>query len=648
MPAKQALPREIRLACLLAVAAAALPLLRLLPGWLALLLLGTGLLAALTSTRRRWPLPLRALLTFALTGTALAAFGFRVGRDSACAVLLAMLALKITEANSLRDARSLVGFALFAVFSAFLLDQGPSTLLLAIPGLGLALDVFARLAAAEAGGDACAPWPQRLSTAVARLGLAMPLALAAFWFFPRMETPLWGVPENAIAKTGISGSMSPGDWIDVLSDDSPAFRVRFIDPPPPRAAMYWRGPVLWDFDGRRWTRGQLRPPLTADTVQVGGRSIDYEITMEPSERRYLFVLDTPNAAPDPGWLTADLSPIANEPVRSLLRYRMRAWSQATVALNLSADERRRALALPAGYNPRTRALVARWREEGADDETIIGNVLRMIRRDFVYDLGAPPLGRNSIDEFLFQTRTGFCEHYSSSFVFLMRAAGIPARIVTGYVGGYRNPFGDYWLIQQSDAHAWTEVWLPGRGWVRFDPTAAVDPARVFDRYGNGSGLAGFGSTLSPVLNVSDWLRGRWNDLLLSYDATRQQLLLRALGFGGGAYWQPILVLALSVGLALALSLGWMQWREHRQRDPLLRAWRHFQKQLARAGLRRPGHEPALAFGERAARRWPTQSEAILALSRRFAEQRYAEATTDAAERRALIQDLRRFRLHRQR
>ena len=169
---------------------------------------------------------------------------------------------------------------------------------------------------------------------------------------------------------------------------------------------------------------------------------------------------------------------------------------------LPSLQRRYALQLPAGFNPRTRALAEQWRNEGADDAQVIQRALAWIHRDFTYTLAAPPLGRNSVDEFLYDTREGFCEHFSSSFVFLMRAAGIPARVVTGYVGGYRNPMGDYWVIQQSDAHAWAEVWLAGRGWTRVDPTAAVDPARVFERYGSNSGIASFGGALAPMLTMS--------------------------------------------------------------------------------------------------------------------------------------------------
>lgn len=642
-----ALPPEVRRVCLWAAAVSALPLLRLSPWWLAAVLLAVALLAAFTSVRQPWPPWLRVLLTFALTGLAVAATEFRFGRDTGCALLLAMLALKVAEARTLRDARSLVGFGLFATFASFLQDQGPLTLLLALPALAITLDAFAHLAAAQAGAPTVRiAWQQRLRRMGAMLALALPLALAGFWFYPRMGTPMWGVPENAVGKTGISGSMSPGDWLDVLTDDSPAFRVRFDGAPPPRTQMYWRGPVLWNFDGRTWRRLSGISGGKPTAIAAGATRYRYELTLEPTEKRYLFALDWPLRAPANEHMGGDLSPWASEPVRAIARYRLTSSSDARIDAELPALQRRYALQLPAGFNPRTRALALQWRDEGADDAQVIQRALAWIHRDFTYTLAAPPLGRNSVDEFLYDTREGFCEHFSSSFVFLMRAAGIPARVVTGYVGGYRNPMGDYWVIQQSDAHAWAEVWLAGRGWVRVDPTAAVDPARVFERYGSNSGIASFGGALAPMLNLGDWLRRGWNDVLLSYDVTRQQLLLRAMGIEQAQNWQAVAVFATIAALALALTLWWLNRRTGAAPDPVLRAWRRLVRRLQRAGLQHPRSEPAQAYAERAARRWPALAPQLHSLSARFASWRYAGADSTPAAARELIRDLDRLRVPR--
>lgn len=639
-----ALPPQVRRACLLAAGLAALPLLRLSPLWLTGVLVAVAVTAALTSVRRPWPLAIRLILTVALTGLVIVATHFRFGRDTACALLLAMLALKVSEARTLRDARSLAGFALFATFAAFLQDQGPLTLLLAIPALAVTLDAFAYLAAAQTDLAAIeAGWRPRLRRLTTMLLLALPLAMAGFWFYPRMGAPMWGVPENAISKLGISGSMSPGDWLDVLSDDSPAFRVRFEGTEPPRRQMYWRGPVLWDFDGRTWRRLGASMGGRHAAVTPGKARYHYELTLEPTEKRFLFALDRPLQVPANGRLGGDLSPYANDPILSVTRYTLESSPDATVDPELPTVLRQLALQLPEGFNPRSRALAQRWRNEGADDDQIIQRALAWINQDFSYTLAAPPLGRNSVDDFLYDTREGFCEHFSSSFVFLMRAAGIPARVVTGYVGGYRNPVGNYWVIQQSDAHAWTEVWLDGRGWVGVDPTAAVDPARVFERYGNNSGLASFGGALAPMFNVSDWMRRGWNDLVLSYNATRQQLILKAMGVEDAKSWQSTAVFAVIAALAMAITLGWLNRRIGPPVDPVLQAWHRLVRRLEKAGLPKPQSESAQAYAARAARHWPALATQLRLLSRRFALWRYAGSRPTPEAASALIRDINRLR-----
>src|SRR5690606_25670964 len=268
---------------------------------------------------------------------------------------------------------------------------------------------------------------------------------------------------------------------EILNDDSTALRVQFHGDAPPRERMYWRGPVLWHYDGRTWTQARWLRDLPPARVRSGPVRWSYRIELEPTDRRQLVALDLPLAAPDGTSLSRDYSLRAARPLTRLTRWELQSASPAEFATDLPATLRRAALELPAGFNPRTVALARQWRREaGDDDEAIARRAMAMINEGFAYTLATPLLGRNAVDEFLFEQRAGYCEHFSSAFVALMRAAGIPARVVTGYVGGYRNPIGDYWLVRNSDAHAWAEAWLPGRGWVRFDPTAAVAPERIFD------------------------------------------------------------------------------------------------------------------------------------------------------------------------
>lgn len=635
--------------CVLAAALAALPLLRLLPGWLAASLLAVGVLLAVASARRPVPLWVLVPVTLAAGALVLAAYGFRFGRDTGSALLVTMLVLKLGETSRLRDGRALIGFALFATFAAFLQDQGPLTLLLAVPAVAMMLVASARMTEDAAGRVRPHRWRGRVAETAIALALALPLALAGFWLFPRLDNPLWGVPENAIARTGISGEMSPGDWIDLLADDSVAFRARFFGDTPPRRELYWRGPVLWDFDGRTWSRpGWVATLPTPDLAPPDAR-YRYELTMEPSERRFMFALDLPTSAPGGGRLDGDLTPMAVRPLNRLMRYELEAAAPTRFEAVLTPRVRQAATRLPDGFNPRVRAEVARWRAEGLDEPALVQRSLDWFNRDFSYTLAAPPLGRHSVDEFMFDTRAGFCEHFSSAFVFMMREAGIPARVVTGYVGGYLNPMGEHWRIQQSDAHAWAEVWLPGRGWLRVDPTAAVDPSRVFERYGSGAGdfggFAGFGGRDGPLRalqDLADYVRRGWNDAVLGFNADSQMLMLRRLGVDEPREWQVGALFVLGGGSALLLTL-WLLLREReRDADRLLAAYRRFTRRLERAGVQRAPHEPPLAFAERAAACLPGSAEAIHSLSRRFSDARYARAP-DPASRDELARALLAFR-----
>lgn len=635
-----ALSRRLRLQCVLATLACALPMLPHLPAAMVALLLA-GFAIGLWSTRR-WPGWLRLTLTVMLVGTVMTGFSFKLGRDTASALLMVMLALKTLELATRRDCRSLLGFALFAPFAAFLQDQGPTTLLLALPALLLWLIALQQLATPVTDERSGPGVRTQLRQSAAAIGMALPLALAAFWLFPRLAAPLWGMPDNATSKTGMNDRMSPGDWLDVMNDDTPAFRVRFFGTAPPPEQMYWRGPVLSQFDGRTWSRAAWLGNLPRVDATPAGPSLSYEITLDSTERRYLFALDLPESVSVPASIGLDGSVIAREPVRNMLRYQARSTPPAAFETELRTTLRQHALALPDGYNPRTLDLARRWRAEGADDDAMVRRALAWIRGEFSYSLETPLLGRNSVDEFLFDTQIGFCEHFSSAFVVLMRAAGIPARVVTGYAGAYRNPVGAFWLVRQSDAHAWSEVWLDGRGWVRIDPTAAVAPERVFETAPQFADAGGLG-VFQGAADVGDWARQGWNELLLQFNAVRQRTLLRPLGIDDASALQLGVAFTVGAGLALALTLALLLRGERRPLDPIERAWQRFQRRLARRGWPKADHEPALSYGERVAIALPDHSDALRSLSRRFANWRYAPdvMTTDAQL--ALVRDLSRFR-----
>ncbi len=633
-----------------AAAACLLPLLLQLPPNVALGIALAALSTSALSWRKPLPAPLRLLMVLTVLAAAAYATGLRPGRNTACMLLAAMLAIKPSETFRLRDARSLLGFALFAPFATFLLDQGPLSLLLALLGVSLVLVTLQRLAEVESGETRRrTPW-QRLAAAWRLVAIGLPLALAAFWLFPRLASPLWGVPERALARTGLSDSMSPGDWIELLADDSVALRADFFGPAPPPEQMYWRGPVLWHFDGRTWTRPQWLRGVPPAPMRPGPVRWDYRIELEPTDRREVVALDLPTVVPEGLQRAHGQGLYSPRPLSSLTRWRLQSAPPASFEPQLPRMLRWLALQLPEGYNPRTLALARRWRAEvdadaripAADkDAAIVRRALALIRGEFAYTLATPLLGRHSVDEFLFDVQAGFCEHFSSSFVVLMRAAGIPARVVTGYAGGYRNPIGDYWLVRRSDAHAWAEVWLPQRGWVRVDPTAAVAPERIYDTIADRAPAFGGIGAMRPVFDATDWLRRGWNDFVLGFDAARQRTLLRPLGVDAlGGPWLGALFSAAAV-----LALAWMLWltaRQAREHDPLLRAGRRLGRRYARLGLGREPHEPAGDWVRRVLAARP-QDGALAGLSARFSDWRYAGAQGDRDARRALLRDLRRHR-----
>jgi len=638
---------------LFAAAACLLPLLLVLPPQLASGIAATALVVAALSWRRPLPAWIRFVLALAVVGVVLSMSNFRFGRDTGCALLGAMLAIKPSETYRLRDARSLIGFALFAPFAAFLLDQGPVTLLLSLVGATLALLALQRLADTESGlaTHAGSPLPGLFSV-WKLIAIGLPLALAAFWLFPRLGSPMWGVPERAMARPGLSDTMSPGEWLDLMSDDTPALRARFFGGTPATSDMYWRGPVLWNFDGRTWTQPYWLRGLPRGEVRTGNVVWDYEIEFEATDRRQLVALDVLTDAPADTQLSFDYGLYAPRPLTALTRWRMRSSPPRVFDAELRPALRQIATNLPAGYNPRTQALAQQWRRDVdrdsriailSKDGAIAERALRMIRAEFGYTLETPLPGRHAVDEFLFDQKAGFCEHFSSAFVVLMRAADIPARVVTGYVGGYRNPVGDYWIVRNSDAHAWAEVWLLGRGWVRVDPTAAVAPERIYDTLADRApGAFGAFSGFTPIWNVGDWMRRGWNDLVLGFDATRQRQMLSRFGFENLDSGR----LGILFAMAAALALAWMAWliaRGERERDPLLRAWHRLCARYRRLGLARDPHEPAQDWAQRVAVARPQGAAALRSLTQRFVESRYASADDSQRRDRELIRALRAHR-----
>ena len=474
-------------------------------------------------------------------------------------------------------------------------------------------------------------WPRRIRYTGRILAQALPLALVFWLFFPRFQGPLWNMPnDDRSATTGLSDSMSPGDIAELALSDEVAFRVRFAGPVPPPGERYWRGPVLHDFDGRAW-RGSMAGTQRQGALTPLGSAYQYTLSVEPHRFNWIFALDWPErwSLPD-AHLTPDSTLVQADPVSRPID--VSVTSRTRVASNgpLSAAERRRDSWLPPGRNPRTVALAAELRRAHPDDAGFVSAVLEMFRdQQFFYTLQPPLLGYDPVDEFLFESKHGFCGHYASAFAVLARAAGIPARVVTGYQGGLYNPYANYYIVHQSNAHAWNEVWLEGRGWTRVDPTSAVAPGRVDP--GLEDALAGerTAGALRRFGWLGDWrlrvdaLGELWRERILHFDELSQDSLLERLGVEQPDGQKIVMVMAAGIVLAFA----WLMWqvrREQRpaQRDPLVRAYARLCSKLAAAGLPRRAHEGAEAFAARVALERPDLAHPVAVLCGRYSELRY--------------------------
>ncbi|MCX7892328.1 MAG: DUF3488 and DUF4129 domain-containing transglutaminase family protein [Burkholderiales bacterium] len=609
------------------IAIATVPHLPRLPAWISAL--AVGLLAwRAWVVRRRIALP-RKWLVIGLAATSLVMvylhYKTLFGRDAGVALLVVFLALKLLEMKSLRDVTVVVLLAYFLALTNFFYSQ---TILVAAVMTGALVVLTAALVGCNAPRRALGA---NVRTAAALLAQGLPVMLVLFLLFPRVQGPLWGMPQDAFAgMTGLSDSMTPGNISLLSQSDAIAFRAKFEGDPPPRGALYWRGPVFWEFDGRTW-RGGRGPSSQFYRFEPEGSPVKYEVTVEPHNRQWLFALDLAGQVPPNAFGTADYQLISRAPVRHRIRYPMHSFLQYRAIAAAMPAELDYARELPAGANPRTRELARRWRvESGGDGEAIVARAIDHFRNAGLrYTIAPPLLGENPVDEVLFVTKQGFCEHFSSAFAFLMRAAGVPARIVTGYQGGELNPVDQFLVVRQSDAHAWVEVWLPARGWVRVDPTAVVVPLRVE------SGLAAAVPETGalPLLVRVDvpWLRelrfgwealaNRWNQWVLGYNPERQREFLTRLGMPSADWHELATTLFWAVG-GLVLLIALFVLRRRLARDPVQRVWLAFCAKLARAGTeRRPSEGPA-AFAERAAREHPEQAGTVAAIARLYADLRY--------------------------
>lgn len=566
------------------------------------------------------------------------------GRQPGILLLMLFSGLKLLETRTHRDAAAAAFLGYFLIITNFLYTQSIPTALL----MGAAL--FPLTATLIGFSAPNRPPRANLRTAALLMAHAAPAALALFLLFPRVQGPLWGLPQDAYAGlTGLSDTMSPGNLSSLAQSDAIAFRAEFEGELPPQPLRYWRGPVMWDFDGRTWRIG---PQFLANFAPPGGGRATYRygVVLEPHNRNWLFALETAASLPENARYSADGQILARSLVRNRLRYELSSMIAPTSHTDEHPSRLRRALSLPAGFNPKAVALAAEWRAGARSDDDVLARAIGFLRQGrYVYTLEPPILGPDSVDEFLFATKTGFCEHFSSAFVFLMRAAGLPARVVTGYQGGDLNPVDRVITVRQSDAHAWAEVFISGRGWLRVDPTAAAVPGRLE------SGLARSVPQNEPVpmLLRSDleWLRNlryqweaaahKWNVWVLGYNPERQRDLMSSIGMRDANWRALTATLFTALGIMTVLLLLWSLRRLARP-DPVQRAWRAFCLKLAAQGVERSPSEGPRDYAERAARALPGARRAILRIASLYISLRYGPHATARRARhlRRLVRELR--------
>ncbi|HKT71356.1 MAG TPA: DUF3488 and transglutaminase-like domain-containing protein [Steroidobacteraceae bacterium] len=610
--------------------------------WVSLVALACIAWRMTASMTRRAPLPgavLRTLLALLLVAAVLARFQTLNGLTAGSALLILMGAVKLLETKTRRDEFVVVGTSLFLLLAACLDRQTMLRTPLYLAHGWVCCSTLAMIAYASsspAPGAAAGPILFRgrdaLSLAARSLLLAVPLAVVLFVFLPRMTGSLWALPRSEEAVTGLGDTMSPGSITRLTSSYEVAFRAHFTTHPPAPQERYWRGPVLDDFDGFTW-RHRANIFARRQPLLYLGPAYRYQIWLEPSSHRWWFALDTPVEAPEARvFFSAEYELQTAEPVDELTSYVAVSHTATRAAEPLPLLARRYDTALPSDRNTRSVELARSMRARVNTDREFVHSVLEMFRTGgFAYSVTPPGLGENSVDDFLFDTRVGFCGHYASAFVALMRAAAIPARVVTGYLGGEWNPIGGYFIVRQSDAHSWAEVWLEGSGWTRVDPTAVVEPERL--RRGILDLLPDAGTAPTRLLHTTPWLAALWqrwdaanawwNARIVRFNYESQLGILERFGFDSPGARE--LCTAFAAGL-----LAWLAWVALQlgrtpagpRPDRLGRAYLRLCRKLARAGLPRLPHQGPLAYAQVVASGRPDLTDPIGGLLHRYANLRY--------------------------
>jgi len=571
-------------------------------------------------------------------------FGIEFSQNMSVTLLVLMLCLKLFEIKSVLDRRNvflIIYLCFFLIGSHFLSSQ---SIFMMIYNIVLLLSLCILLAAYNRQPQRLLPLKVLIRPPIAILIQAIPLTIIFFVFFPRISEPLWSLPDaNASSRTGLSDTMYPGRITELSDDNSVVFRVLFHGQVPSSQNLYWRGPVMSKTDGYTWSRyaNQSSKRKTNDIFYEAGK-VEYTVTLEPQQQRWLFALDMPESLPKDGYFSNDYQILTERKQLQVKRYRLTSFTKYTLP-SISKFERARTLSLPKSANPRTVELGEKWRAKFTSPEDIVDNAFMYFSQQPFYYTRQPSAMRDDpIDQFLFDYMEGFCEHYATAFVYLMRAAGLPARMVTGYQGIEKNGVGDYYIVRQSNAHAWAEVWLEDKGWLRVDPTTAVPPERIkADILNRQSRQLTFMNLNLPKLDLQkqnlfqngftflkdniDNMRYFWNEWVVGFDLLKQKSIMNLIGLSADIKNLVSLMVGLGLFVILILSFYWYV-QAKKINDPIRRAYQRFIRKLEKHDLTVPDYLGPIEVQQLAIQYFPKHKLIIKEIINSYIELRYTKNT----------------------
>jgi transglutaminase-like putative cysteine protease len=648
------LPRQLLLSLLSVFALVMLLHVSQLPLWM-FVVSGLVFIWRINILREVWRAPqflLKTVLLCVTTALLYVEYGQWFALEPMLTLLLLSLNLKLIELRSERDVVFFICLSYFAIACSFLFDQSVQHTLLALLAVlvttATLLQVYSRLL----------PLRRVIVLASKILLQSSLLACVMMVVLPRLN-PLWSVPLHSDAATvGMSDSMSPGEFNQLIQSDDLAFRVTFTEQELPREQMYWRGLVFDDFDGRRWQRSipvsqsVLLPSVQNNADIAGTPGIPYDILLEASHQRWLYGIPQAVLAPReaPFIYTEQYEVLQKLPVNQRMRYSAVSYLNGFLPQPaLSPSDYRRYTALPLQRNHKTREQAQLWRREAPDTEAYIARVLRYYRESFTYTLSPPALGVDTVDDFLFSTLQGFCEHFSSSFVVLMRNVGIPSRVVVGYQGGEWDTSHTYVTVYQRDAHAWAEVWFEGKGWLRIDPTSAVAEARteqgvVAALPQEERSLVGRStSSLAWLRHVKlqwDIVDYRWQRWVLSYDTEKQQSLLIKY-FGALTPFTMLLLIFIPLSVVIVVICVSLFGFSGNALDKEKKLFLILQKRLQGLGVEYQVGDTVSKYCQRAVKKHPALSSVMFIIQNEFENIFYNRDFSDEKKRRHSLRVIKR-------